>query len=413
MRVNGIIAEYNPFHNGHLYQLQQSKQATGSEYTIVVMSGNFTQRGELAFCEKHLRAKMALQNGADLVLELPAVYATSSAGEFAFGGVSLLNSLGVVTDLSFGSECGDIEILTKLSEILSEETPTYQASLADFTSAGDSYPVARSKAIQTILKEDLEVTDKLLRHPNNILALEYLLTLKALHSPITPHTLKRIGSDYHEETLREGYSSATALRKALSETNDRFSLINQMPDSALSLLDDSTGLEYQRIKELLSGALFQKLFWEKDKGYTEYLDVTEGLSDRIRNQLPMYESFDQFSLSLKTKEMTLARIRRSLLHIVLNIQSRETMHIRSPRVVPYARVLGFRREAQPLLSSIKLQSSIPLITKPADACKLLTEEAYVWFQQDINISQFYLGLLHQVRGGKPLNEYTIPIVIES
>ncbi|MGN0425135.1 MAG: nucleotidyltransferase [Acetatifactor sp.] len=412
MKVNGIIAEYNPFHNGHLYQLKQSKEATESDYTVVVMSGNFTQRGDVAFCEKHVRTQMALQNGADLVIELPAVFATSSAWEFAFGGVSILNSLGVVDTLSFGSECGDLEKLTQIAEILLEEPEEYRCILTKCLSEGMSFPVARDLSVGTLLLKSPEETSELLSNPNNILGLEYLKALKTLHSSISPYTVQRIESGYHEETLGETISSATAIRKALIERNDLTLLQDQLPKSALSLLSHSLGEEYKKLNALLSGALYQKLYWEQEQGYTAYLDVTTSLSDRIRNRLVDFQDLDSFSLLLKTKEMTLTRIRRSLLHILLNIKARDLPGIQTPKPVPYARVLGFRKDAKPLLSEIKRHSSIPFITKPADAGEQLDGDALGLFRQDIEISQFYLGLLYQVRGRKPLNEYTIPIVIE-
>lgn len=411
MKVNGIIAEYNPFHNGHLYQLQQSKQKTSADYTIVVMSGNFTQRGEAAFCEKHLRAKMALQNGADLVLELPAVYATSSAGEFAFGGVSILNDLGVVDTLSFGSECGDLDELIRIADVLAKESGEFQEQLQRYLTEGDPYPVARWKACSCCLQKESASVIELLSRPNNILALEYLQTLQNLHSSIQPYTTKRIESDYHSEYLGESISSATAIRKALSEGTNLHALERNMPQPSLALLSPSIGVEYQRLKDVLSAALFQKMYWEREEGFTDYLDVSTALSDRICSKILQYKDMESFAQQLKTKELTLARIRRSLLHIALNIKAREPFNKRNPPPVPYARVLGFRREAKPLLSAIKNHSSIPLITKPADAAGSLSGNALDWFLQDLRISQFYLNILYQANAGTALNEYTIPIVI--
>ena len=412
MRVNGIIAEYNPFHNGHLYQLKQSKEATGSDYTIVVMSGNFTQRGDVAFCEKHVRTRMALQSGADLVIELPAVYAVSSAWEFAFGGISILNSLGVADTVSFGSECGELEKLTQIAEILLDEPEEYRCILTRCLSEGMSFPAARDLAVGTFLKKSTEEMSEILSNPNNILGLEYLKALKTLHSSMRPYTVRRIESGYHDKTLGETISSATAIRKTLLQESDLTLLQDQMPESALSLLSYSGGEEYTKLNALLSGALYQKLYWEQEQGFTSYLDVSAALSDRIRNRLVDFQDFDSFSLLLKTKEMTLTRIRRSLLHILLNIRARDLPGMQAPKPVPYARVLGFRKDAKPLLSEIKRHTSIPFITKPSDAGEQLDGDALLLFRQDIAISQFYLGLLYQVRGERPLNEYTIPIVIE-
>lgn len=412
MKVNGIIAEYNPFHNGHLYHLSQSKMATDSDYTIVVMSGNFMQRGDIALLEKHLRCQMALKNGADLVLELPAAYATSSAGEFAYGGVSLLNALGVVDTLSFGSECGKLDKLSRIADVISSEPENYLKCLQSKIVGGGSFPLARKKALEEYFHEKEILLDELISTPNNILALEYLQALNALHSEIQPFTLKRIESDYHSENLGDSISSATAIRKALLENVDLQQLERHLPANVFSQINNSTGRNYRKCKEILSAALFQKLYWETKAGFTRYLDVSESLSDRICSHLLQYRSFDDFAALLKTKELTLTRIRRCLLHIVLNLPARDTAQLHNPQPVPYGRVLGFRKEATPLLSAIKRRASIPLITKPADAGKLLSEEALRLFEQDIRISQFYLSLQYQALGGAIQNEYTLPIVIE-
>ena len=193
MRVNGIISEYNPFHNGHKYLLTESKKATSADYTVIVMSGNFVQRGAPALINKYKRAEMALQNGADLVLELPKYYATASAEYFAMGGISLLDKLGVVTNLSFGSECGDLAVLEKIARILVEEPNDYTILLRENLKKGQSYPTARTNALLEYNADFGEYKD-VLSSPNNILGIEYLKALLKRKSSIQPYTLLRTGA---------------------------------------------------------------------------------------------------------------------------------------------------------------------------------------------------------------------------
>ena len=214
MKVVGIIAEYNPFHNGHLHHLQESIRLSLADYTIVVMSGNFMQRGTPALMDKYHRAKAALSCGADLVLELPAYYATGSAEYFALGGISLLDKLGVVSHLCFGSECGDLDFLSKVAQITSEESEAYQKCLQAHIKSGKSYPSARTAAIIEVCPE-LSSSVSGLTTPNNILGIEYLKALYRLNSNIEPYTIQRVSSHYHDQKLKESYSSASAIRNVI------------------------------------------------------------------------------------------------------------------------------------------------------------------------------------------------------
>lgn len=214
MRVNGIIAEYNPFHNGHGYHIDAAKKQNNADYTIIAMSGNFMQRGEPALIDKYKRAEMALLNGADLVLELPAFYSASSAEFFARGGVTLLDKLGVVDSLCFGSECGDVDVLRRIAEILADEPEKYVSSLRRYIKDGLSYPTARTNAL---LEYDPTLSNfhDVLSSPNNILGMEYIKTLILRKSSIQPVTTKRIGSSYHDLRLGINQSSAKAIVQVL------------------------------------------------------------------------------------------------------------------------------------------------------------------------------------------------------
>lgn len=214
MKITGIIAEYNPFHNGHRYQIQKARQITGADYVIVVMSGNFTQRGTPALIDKYSRAKMALMGGADLVLELPVCFATGSAEYFASGAIALLNQLGCVDSICFGSECGDIVPLKNLAQALVHETDDYKKILKSKLKSGSTYPVARNAALAETLDGFIPY-DMILGFPNNILGIEYIKALIRQNSPIEPFTNKRIGSDYHSYKLADAFSSAISIRQSL------------------------------------------------------------------------------------------------------------------------------------------------------------------------------------------------------
>lgn len=410
MIVNGIIAEYNPFHNGHKYHLEDSKQQTKADYTVIAMSGNFMQRGAPALLDKYKRAEMALKNGADLVLELPSCYAASSAESFAMGAVSLLDKLGVVDHLCFGSECGNINILDQVACILLEEPEEYVNILRHCIRQGLSYPNARTMALIQYAPF-LSAEKDVLSSPNNILGIEYLKALQRRGSSILPHTTIRVGADYHDKRLGEHQSSALAIRQAVFSRQEFDFLKNQMPDSAYSIMVEYLNASKPVHINDFSAALHYKLLMEKDMGYERYLDVSSDLSDRIRNNLLSFTSFRGFCDLLKSKDMTYTRISRCLLHILLNITTDSLKACREMDYIPYIRVLGFRREAAPLLTAIKQNASVPLVTKLADAQRLLNQDALEMLNREISINEIYHSTLSMKSRRKMENEFSTPIVI--
>lgn len=413
MQVNGIIAEYNPFHNGHLYQLNSSKEQTNADYTVVVMSGNFMQRGTPAILDKFLRAKMALLCGADLVLELPAYYAVSSAEYFAMGGVALLDKLGVVDTLCFGSECGDLSVLNRIAKPLAAEPKKYTELLHRHLKEGLSFPLARTNAL---LEYDNSLSEykKVFTSPNNILGIEYCKALLRRGSSITPATIQRIGAGYHDEFLVSAdtpTSSATAIRLAIGEGADLSCLQNHMPEAAFRIMENILDTSKPLFADDFSLPLHYKLLQEQAHGYERFLDVTTELSDRIRNNLYDFKNFDDFCDLLKRKDMTHTRISRCLMHILLDMETETMEHYRNMDYIPYARVLGFRKDSTPLLSEIKANASIPLITKLADAKDILDANAYGMLQEDIRINQIYASVLAQKNRTTMTNEFRTPIVI--
>lgn len=410
LKVNGIVAEYNPFHNGHLFQLQNAKNRSDADYTIIVMSGNFMQRGTPALLNKFYRTEMALKSGADLVIELPALYSVSSAEFFAMGGVSILDKLGVVSHLCFGSESGDINALSRLANILVEESDEFTTTLKQGLRQGLSYPSARTAAL-TKLYPDLRDCRDVLALSNNILGIEYLKALKRRNSSITPLTTRRSSSNYGDRLMGTHQSSALALRHAIYDECDILSLASQMPDSSFEILEKAlTSIGAMRLNDF-SRILHYKLLMEADKGYTEYLDVSADLSDRIVNHLDKFTSFKDFCDLLKTKDMTYTRISRSLMHILLDIHTEDMESARHNDYVSYARVLGFRKDAEPLLSAIKKNTSIPLITKLADAEKLLDEASCQTLKKELRINSIYESTAALKSKQAMINEYRSPLVI--
>jgi len=405
MKVNAIVAEYNPFHNGHLYHLTESKSKTGADYTIVIMSGNFVQRGAPAICNKFDRAKMALQGGADLVLELPVRSATGSAEEFAKGAVTLLNQLNIVDYLSFGSECGSITPFLTTASLLTEESPAFRSSLKENLSAGLSYPAATDKALQGSKQGSFPLE---INQPNNILGLEYCKALLRTQSRMKPVTILRREADYHDLSLSGTIASAQAIRTALlqeSKESCEKILSSFLPPHASSILLELFFQHGLITARDFSSVLHYSLMMHEKEGYTSFLGVTPGISDRIQKLLYAFQDYDQFCSLVKTKNVTYHRISRCLLHILLGIQKESTDK------VPYARVLGLRRDASPLLAAIKTSGQIPLITKLADASNILSDKDWERLQEEIRISHIYYSIASTQKGLPMINEYRHPLAI--
>ena len=422
MKVNGIIAEYNPFHNGHKYHLEASRSRTGADYTIIAMSGNFMQRGTPAMIHKYARAEMALQNGADLVLEIPSFYACASAEYYAHGALSLLDQLGVTDFLCFGSECGDVSVLKQIAEILAAEPAPYREFLTTCLKQGHSYPTARSLALTAYLEKHCSSPkEHCATTPNNILGIEYMKALQGRNSNIKPVTIKRAGAQYHEQTLGSGYPSATAIRHAIQTapcdrlnktTADTLAVLSDhLPDSALNILQNVCKTLQPIQMDDFSQILLYKLLCQAPYGYEKYLDTSSDLSDKISKNLFQFQSYSGFCNLLKSKDTTYTRLSRCLLHILLDIKAEDMEHYKAMDYVPYARVLGLRKDAAPLLSAIKEHTSIPLITKLADAENILGNDALEMLQRDIQVSHIY-NAVEAAKCAAPIrNEYRTPIVV--
>ncbi|ANX12169.1 hypothetical protein ABE41_009130 [Fictibacillus arsenicus] len=357
MRATGVVVEYNPFHNGHYYHLQESKNVTQADCIIAVMSGNFLQRGEPALLSKWKRTKMALLGGADLVIELPYAYATSHAPRFAFGSIYLLQAAGA-DSFCFGSESGDVTVFNETHELVSSQDHVYQAYISEFISQGFSYPAAAAKAYEQL---NMPLTLDLSK-PNNILGFEYIRASRELGSVIKPLTIKRKNADYHDVVLGKGdIASATAIREAVF-SHDIEKAINYMPSFTFDILkeekeDKGALMNWERFYPLLRYQLLSSSPSELNRFY----EVEEGLENRMIEAMKDSDSFHSFMIRLKTKRYTWTRLQRACLH-VLNKVSKEDMHriLESPPA--YLRVLGMTETGREYLSSVKKSLELPLVT---------------------------------------------------
>lgn len=409
MKVVGIVAEYNPFHNGHKYQLDKVKQETGADYVVIAMSGNFLQRGVPALCDKFIRTEMALRCGADLVIEIPSLWATASAEYYAHAGVALLAATGVVTHLAFGAETDDLEALLEVASILKKEPDVYRAVLANSIRSGNAFPVARKNALVTSLPHFTEEKlDELLDNPNNILALEYL---KAMPDSIEPILIKREGAGYHDTEINTELPSASAIREAIFVDADMHSISNAMPQDSFALLKNACKCNQLMTINDFSESLGYCLLSQAPNGFSTFADCNQDFSNKIKNALNEYVLFEDFIDTLKTKDMTYTRVSRCLLHILLGIKQSDYTIGRAIGFAPYLRILGFKNVSSKLLSTIKQAATAPLISKVADASTLLDYETNKFFDKDIFASNLYYQHVARKSGTKPKNEYTNQIII--
>lgn len=408
MNVVGLITEYNPFHNGHAYHIQRAKELTNADYCVVVMSGNYVQRGTPAIIDKYSRTKMALKNGADIVIELPVLYATSSAEGFAAGSVRILHDLGIVTDLCFGSECGDIHLLNHIAHVLCEESTAFKNCLKENLRQGLSFPVARKKAIlttDTTHAIDPDELSTVLESSNNILGIEYLKALHRLSSHIRPSTILREGSNYNDKALNPLFSSASAIRNSLSNLGNASMIDAHMPQTAYSILEQSVNKIAPICEDDFSDVLQYQLLTSSIETLTSYLDMNIDLANRLHDLVYQAHTFTEYSELLKSKHHTMTRMNRALLHTILQITKEDYTNMDPQGHSSYARLLGFRKEASSLLKAARIHGTIPIITKVADASKQLGKNELRSFQKDIFATHLYNQIIASKYGTILPNEF--------
>lgn len=386
-KVLGIIAEYNPFHNGHLLHLEKSKKICDAQYSVCVMSGNFVQRGNTSIVNKWIRAEMALKSGVDLVLELPTVYSISSAENFAEGAIKLLNSLKIVDTVSFGSENSDINVLNRISSILQEEPKQYLELLNSELKKGLSFPKARENAILLYLNDEKYLN--ILNQPNNTLAIEYLKALKKYKSHISPISVKREKVFYNSNCIVDEYASATAIRNMI--INEQFNDIRKVvPASSYNLLmneieEGHLVIDISKFEKEILYAI-RRLSADDIKNFPE---VTEGLENAIKNASNSCNNLSELINMIKSKRYTHTRIQRILLYILLNITKKD-MYL-SRKNIPYARILGYSPQGKELISEIyKANPKITLITSVKNFLDSSNNKTYKYMlNKDILATNIY------------------------
>lgn len=448
MKAVGLVTEYNPFHNGHLYHLNKAMEITGADISVAVMSGDFVQRGEPAVLDKYTRTSMALNSGVNLVVELPVNYAVSSAESFATGALKVLDHIKA-DSIAFGSESGDIEGLSELAHILCDNEDMLYKEISKYTANGISYAAARQKTVEKLTDKD---TAEMLTSSNNILAVEYLKAIIKNKYAIKPYTIKRQGDSYNDTDIRSEYASATALRENLKNrmgkwidsdclagdttgivteddndiNNEKNNNINNIdiiniseyiPVKAGLILSSNTNYIYpDDITEALFTRLLDILFissYDKNafiENVMQYPDVSKEIAgrlyksamDMITRTVPQRsESKDNWTFSfgslcehIKTKEVPLSRIKRALVRITLGLDKK---HMEKYANEPYIRVLGFDKKGQEYLSYIRKTVEVPLITKTADYKEMLLD--------DIHAANIYNMIVAGKYGVKELGDF--------
>lgn len=409
MKAVGLVTEYNPFHNGHLYHLNKAMELTGADISVAVMSGDFVQRGEPAVLDKYTRTSMALNSGVNLVVELPVNYAVSSAESFAAGALKVLDYIKA-DSIAFGSESGNIERLSKLAHILCDNEDTLYKEISKYTANGISYAAARQKVVEKLTDKD---TAAMLTSSNNILAVEYLKAIIKNNYAIKPYTVQRQGDAYNDTDIRSEYASATALRENLKADN----ISEYIPVKAGLILSSNTNYIYpDDITEVLFTRLLDILFasnYDKNvfiENVMQYPDVSKEIAGRLyKSAMDMITrtvpqgaeskdnglfSFGSLCEHIKTKEVPLSRIKRALVRITLGLDKK---HMEKYANEPYIRVLGFDKKGQEYLSYIRKTVEVPLITKTADYKEMLLD--------DIHAANIYNMIVAGKYGVKELGDF--------
>ncbi|MGC8819763.1 MAG: nucleotidyltransferase [Fervidobacterium sp.] len=403
MKVLGVVVEYNPFHFGHLLHLEEAKKLVKPDYVIAVMSGNFCQRGEPAIVNKFARTEIALRHGVDIIFELPTIYAVQDAGGFALGSVGVLDRTGVVTDIVFGSESGDIGFLNKVAHLLIYQTPEFEKAFKMHLKLGYSYPNARKYALMDVLDNEVEKLSK----SNDILGIEYLKALIKYKSKINAHVIKRVGADYNDEDFKGKYSSASAIRKFIKK-NTFEKLKGFIPEWTYKILErefsEGRGPVFWEALDFLV-FMFRKL---KREDFEKIYSFSEGLDLRFYEAARSTGTIQDFVERVKAKRFTYSRIRRAILHVLFEMD-KSMIELSNEKGPQYLRLLGFSNRGRELLKVIKKNSKLPIISTASlyknvleQAKKRISEgkvnweiddELYIWqFERDLLAGDLYTFL---------------------
>lgn len=399
MNITSIIAEYNPFHNGHKYHIETAKNTTGADYVIAVMSSSFVQRGDCAIYDKWVRTKAVLLGGADMVIELPVIYSTASAEIFARGAVKIIELTGIADKIAFGAETDNIELIKTTAKLLYESPDEFTTELKNALDKGISFPSARAEAISKFNKD----CSKILNSPNNILAVEYLKALMLFNSNIQPCPIQRNFSEYNSDEILSSIASATAVRKAIKE-NQTGLISHTVPSECFGLYNNAS----PNFSDEFSNALAYKLRIMSADEISKISGISEGLENRILKSVGDYSKISDICSALKTKRYTYTRIMRILFHILLGITKTHEDMFSPTNFDPYIRVLGFRKSAEPLVKELSQKASVPIIMNVnKDESKLSNKQKALLDLEKKATNLYFLPF-----SGKCSLDYTMPIIIE-
>lgn len=390
MKITAVIAEFNPFHNGHRYILEECRARTQADAVLILMSGDYVERGAPAIADGYFRAETALQNGADLVLFLPSRFVLRSAEGYAHAAVSLLDRLGCVDSLFFGSECGEIAPLLECAHALSEESDARKEILRRHLREGLSFPKARALA----WPEYAEILDT----PNNILGIEYLKALHSVHSVIEPSTVPRVGPSHNDKYLGKEYASASAIRALLSEQSgknaEEISRALPVPEVCRQALLRYFAEHRPMASDDFSELLGIRLMELRSRGeLLSYPDVDNDLAGTIFSNRFAYDGFTSYADRIKSKAYTMTRIHRVLLRIALDL------HEEGASVPLYARTAGFTDQGARLLAELRKKSAVPVLTQNSERA-MLSPEAQDLYDEEVRLSNIY-RLIREAKSGRP------------
>lgn len=395
MKVLGIIGEYNPIHNGHIYHINTAKNITKSDYTICIMSGTFTQQGNIALQDKFIRAKNLVENGIDLVIELPTPFAVADSGNFANKAVQILNDLNIVDFLCFGAEVDNIAKLTNISKTLINNDQKIWTNIKKDLKYGNSFATSRSNALNEFLnKEEINIIKK----PNNILGIEYIKSLLTINSNIKPFIVKRLNSNFNSNILEDTYTSSTSIRNFLLSNKDISELTKYIPNNTYNSLLNSKLLFNTQLFEILKYKIISMTAQEIEK----INGVTEGLENKIKKEIINSLNYDEFIYNLKSKRYELSKIKRILINIILNITKDDFIAYRE-NSCNYAHILAFNHNKKDILSNLSKKSSIPILTSLKNSkLSSLSQAQIKLLKYDI-----YASNIHSILTNSKLNkDYT-------
>ena len=382
MKVLGIIAEYNPMHTGHIYHINEAKKITNSDYVIAIMSGSFTEQGNIAMLDKFTRAKEAINSGVDLVIELPTIYAVSDGGSFANKAIQILNDLNIVDSICFGAETDNISKLNNIANTIVVNEEKIWDDIKENLKKGISFANARNEALKFFLKDD-EIN--LVNTPNNILGIEYLKSIITLNSNITPYCIKRESNDFNDNIITQEYTSSTSIRKYLEDGKDIQNISEYISKNTLNSILNSKVLFNKDIFEILKYKIIT-MFNEKLRNI---YGITEGLENKIQSEIIDSYTYEDFIFKLKSKRYELSKIKRMLIHILLDTTKEDFENLKDSNS-NYAHVLAFNHDKKEILSYISKNSKIPILTSINDnTLAKLTQKQRKLIDYDLKASNIY------------------------